>query len=211
MFRLTTDLADRLRAEALTAWSRIVAGIRVVQPHRIRARSLKAWHAPLAEQRRALTQLAADTEVTFLSLGASLGEQADAGAALVAEGKRLVQSTGGESSGHDAVGAAVELIRHSLGFIDECANQAKELVARLDGYHDRTGRLLKAEEQVERILAPLRIIQTLLRIESVILPPAMQAGFNALSAEIPKFEAQVRQTVGQHAERLAETRHSTLR
>lgn len=174
----------------------------------MRARSLKAWHAPLAAQRQALTQLAADTEATFLSLGTSLGEQADAGAALVAQGKRLAQSAGSGCSAPDAVGAAVELIRHSLGFIDECANQAQELVARLDGYHERTGHLLKAEEQVERILAPLRIIQTLLRIESVILPPEMQAGFNALSAEIPTFEAQVRQTVGQHAERLAQTRQT---
>lgn len=178
-----------------------------IRPGRSR-RTLATLLVRLAQQRQALARLSADTEVTFLAMGEALQAQAEAGGNLVALGRRLVAFHGSDTPEPDVNGAALELIRQTLGFVDECAEHARELVLRLDDYHARTGLLLKAEEEVERILAPLRIIQTLLRIESVLLPSEMQAGFTALSGEIPKFEAEVRQTVGQHAGKLAQTRQA---
>lgn len=182
------------------------ANVLRVLPVRTGERRLRSLVVQLGEHQQALAGLAADTEEKFLAMGTALQEQAGAGGRLVAEGKRLVDRAADGEASQDAIGAAVELVQHTLDFIDECVEQTRELVDRLDRYHERTGRLLKEEERVERILAPLRTVQTMFRIESVVLPAEMQAGFNALSGEIPKFETEVRQTFDQHAETLMRIR-----
>jgi len=158
----------------------------------------------IAEQERALARLAAEVEANFVAMGAALQEQATHGSGLAHQGERLISlASGGD---HDATGDAISLAHNMLVSLEACTQQTEELLTRLDAYRERTGALLKEEAQVERILAPLRVIQTFFRIESVRLPAEMQAGFHALSGEIPKFEQQVRETFGRHAGALDATR-----
>jgi len=169
-------------------------------------RVLRTLIPELAEHRQAIFQLTEDTEAVFRAMGVSLEVQASAGVSLVEQGRQLVTLAAGDDAEHTGIADAIALVRQALQFIEECVEQTHELVVRLEHYQDRIGHLLKEEQQVDRILAPLRIVQTLFRIESITLHPEMQAGFHALSCEIPKFETEVRQTFGRHAEQLVRTR-----
>jgi len=171
-------------------------------------RALRTLVPVLAEHRQAILELTEDTEAVFRAMGVSLEVQASDGVNLVEQGRHLVKLATGDDAEHAGIADAITLVRQALQFTEECVEQTHELVVRLEHYQARIGHLLKEEQQVDRILAPLRIVQTLFRIESIALCPEMQAGFHALSCEIPKFEAEVRQTFGRHAEQLGRTRRS---
>lgn len=148
---------------------------------------------------------AAEVETRFVAIGEGLQEMAAVTEQLVERGNRIGGGATDEKSANVEASAA-SLVHGALGAIEECAGRTRELLAQLELYHTMTGQLLKEEQQVERILAPLRIIQRLFRIESVVLPPSMKAGFDALSGEIPRFEAEVRDSFSKHAEALEQTR-----
>ena len=170
-----------------------------------RAPAVRELAAQLAGQETALEQLAAEIERYFVAIGRTLPAQAELTRTLAAQGARLVAIGGGGETATDPAAAAVAFAHQVLASIDGCSRERHQLLDRLAAYQARTGRLLAEEAQVERILAPLRVIQTFFRIESARLPAEMQSGFHALSGEIPKFEQQVRETFGRHAEALSAT------
>lgn len=161
--------------------------------------------AELQLQEDALAKAWTEVESNFIALGAELQEQVAQSRALLDNGQRLVSLAAPE---HNPMQAAAALVQETLQFIDECRGQIDALVTRLQRYHEQTGRLLQEEQKVERIVAPLRIIQTLFRIESSGLPSEAQAAFGTVASEIPRFEQAVRQAFEQHAEALTMTRQA---
>jgi hypothetical protein len=171
-----------------------------------RGHDLRRRISELDTHERALAELAAAVENKFLALGAALQEQAALSGQLVRKGRTLLEGASGDGPGGDPVRAALELIRQTLDFTHEGSRRIEALLVRMDRYHEQTGRLLKEEQRVERILAPLRIIQTLFRIESAVLPADVQTAFATLSGEIPKYDVRVREVFAQHAEVLTSAR-----
>ena len=183
------------------AWIQGRAGARRFPAGR-RGHDLRRRISELDTHERALAELAAAVENKFLALGAALQEQAALSGQLVRKGRTLLEGAAGDGPGGDPVRAALELIRQTLDFTHEGSRRIEALLVRMDRYHEQTGRLLKEEQRVERILAPLRIIQTLFRIESAVLPADVQTAFATLSGEIPKYDVRVREVFAQHPSRL---------
>lgn len=155
---------------------------------------------------QALAELAEDVEQRFVAIGASLQNQAEQGATLAAQGARLIAAFAPDAeTGIPATEEAAMLVRRMLDASEEDNRRTAALLESMEGYNAQIGRLLEEERRVERIVAPLRVIQTLFRIEAAVLPPGVQAAFIALSGEIPKFEAKVRVAFAQHAEVLSKT------
>jgi hypothetical protein len=188
------------------AWIQNRAGTRGFR--RGRGRGLRHRIEELDTQDRALADLAAAVQEKFLALGGSLQEQAALSGRLVQQGRTLLELAAGTGPGGDPVRSALELIGRTLDFTDESSRQIEALLVRLDQYHEQTGRLLQEEQRVERILAPLRIIQTLFRIESAVLSADVQTAFATLSGEIPKYDTRVREVFARHAEVLTAARSS---
>ncbi len=171
-----------------------------------RTRGLRAQLTALGGRDGELAELARTVERKFVAIGNSLQAQAELTGRLTEAGRRLVSAGGaGTPGGKTAVKEAVELVHHMLEFTEENNLRVASLIQRMEAYEERITRLLKEEQRVERIVAPLRVIQTLFRIEAAVLPPDMQAAFVALSGEIPKFEQKVRDAFAQHTVVLTET------
>lgn len=143
-----------------------------------------------------------------MALGGALQEQATLSGGLVRSATSLRELSGGAEQGNDAVRDATALVQQMLALAHDGTEASATLFTRMERYRDQVGRLLEEEQSVERILAPLRIIQTLFRIESASLPTDVQAAFAALSGEIPQFEAHVRDAFAQHADELGATRRN---
>lgn len=171
-----------------------------------REHALRARIAGLAAHEDALAGLAAVVEEKFVALGGALQEQAALSGRLVEGGRALLQLSGAGEEADDAPRDAMRLIQRTLALAHESAGATAVLLDRMERYRDQIGRLLEEERSVERILAPLRIIQTLFRIESASLPVDVQTAFAALSGEIPRFEAHVRDAFAQQADVLSATR-----
>lgn len=168
---------------------------------------LRARVGGLRQHEIELAALGESVERKFVAIGNSLQSQATLSTRLAEQGVRLL-ALASKGSGQEttAVGGAVELVQRMLQFTDETQQQTMALVEKMERYHEQIGRLLYEEQRVERIVAPLRVIQTLFRIEAAVLPVDVQTAFFALSGEIPKFEKKVRDAFTQHSDVLTVTR-----
>ena len=165
LFRRVTDLLLR-RAARTACWAQ-----QVLPGNRIQ------WH------RGRLEDFAVKLEKRFVHVSTRLENLAGQSALLLDSSRQLLKY----SLGHDDAStfqAAVAVMERPLDFNDECLGITDKLDRNLALVAVRIGRLHHFKSTLDASIAPLRILQTMFRIESAASSPEIQTLFTSLSAEI---------------------------
>jgi hypothetical protein len=161
----------------------------------------------LAEHGAALRRHGTEVEQAFMTVGAALHEQTRLAAELVEQGRRFNSLTAATAEANP-VRAAMALITETVTELEALQQESSGLVEQLRRQHEEIAQLRHNGAQLERAIAPLRIVDTLFRIESAGLPIEMQAAFSALTQEIARLDLRVRETFLRHFEALGTTREA---
>ena len=175
--------------------------------HAIGVGGLKVRVAALQQHEAALRRHGAEVEEAFVAVGAALQEQTRLAAELVEQGRRFNSFTAAATE-DNPVRAAVALIDAALTVLESFRQEIGALTDELRRQHEEIGQVRHNGAQLERAIAPLRIVDTLFRIEAAGLPPDMQTAFSALTQEIAGLDLRVRETFQRHFEALGTTRQA---
>ncbi|HWE52039.1 MAG TPA: hypothetical protein VG273_19760 [Bryobacteraceae bacterium] len=138
------------------------------------------WH------RSRLDDFAAGLETRFVHVSARLENLAGESAQLLDSSRKLLKY----SLGHDDAStfqAAVAIMEKPLEFNEECLGITEKLDRNLALVAVRIGRLHRFRSALDASIAPLKILQTMFRIESAASSPEIQSLFTSLSAEIERL------------------------
>ncbi len=160
--------------------------------------------AGLAEHEPALRAHARSVEAAFVAVGAALHEQIGLSAQLVDAGRRF-QSFTAEDAATNPVREAIGLVERTLKSLDGFQRASAKLVENLQAAHEQIAQLRLGGARFQRAVAPLRIIDTLFRIEAARQPAEMQVAFAALTDEIGRLDEGVRETFTRHFDALRAT------
>ncbi len=194
--RALLALAGRARTAAASALRRWQPG---------RGRGSATHRETLHEARIAARHHAEQLGRDFLAIGDALQEQLRVTGRLAAGAAELRALAETETEGNPVRGAVIQL-EQALRGLDAAETDGAALVQRLQQQHDAIARVIAEGSQLERAFAPLKIIDTLFRIEAATLPPETQTAFAALTEEIAQLDRHVRETFARNFDALAVTR-----
>lgn len=158
----------------------------------------------LARQRAALIAHGAAVEEAFVTTGAALNEQTVLTGLLVEQGRRFETFTTASATGNP-VRRAIAFVEQTLQTLDALQQECNGLIEGLRTQQHEIARLKTHAAMLDRAIAPLRILDTLFRIEAATLPAEMQTAFAALTHDIAELDGRVRQTFAKHFEALGVT------
>lgn len=161
--------------------------------------------AALAAGERDLQGQLAAVEHAFVETGAGLQEQARLSAELAAIAGRLNAFTAAPEEANP-VRAAIATVGEALAALETFQQESDALADNLRQQYLEITQLRQHAGRLERAIAPLRIVDTLFRIEAATLPPEMQAAFAALTVEIAQLDRRVRETFTHQFSALGDTR-----
>lgn len=203
--RWTNRLPQRLRA--IAGWiSRATARLPRWGGAGLRDR-LAQRLAGLADHDAALRRHGEDVEKAFVGVGAALHEQTRLAGELVAQGRRFSTLTASDA-GANPVHGATALIAETIAALETLQQDGAGLLQQLSRQHEDIARLRQKGAQLERAIAPLRIVDTLFRIEAAGLPVEMQTAFSALTQDIARLDQRVRDAFLRHFDALGTTREA---
>lgn len=152
---------------------------------------------------------AKEVETTFVSIGNALHEQLRLSTSLVQQRQEFESFTSSVAE-TNPVRRAIALVGDTVRRLDALNEESHALLEQLRAQHDEIARLHQNGARLERAIAPLRIVETLFRIESAGLPPETQAAFSALTQQIAELDLRVRDTFSLHFNALGITRNAIL-
>ena len=167
-------------------------------------RALRRRSGELARQRAALGAHAAVVERAFVTTGAALNQQTVLTGSLVEQGRRLAAFTAASTT-DNPVRRAIAFVEETLRTLDALQQECNALTEGLRNQQHEIVRLQTHAAMLDRAIAPLRIVDTLFRIEAATLPVEMQTAFAALTHDIAELDGRVRQTFAKHFEALGVT------
>jgi hypothetical protein len=163
--------------------------------------------AMAAERVPELRGHASAVEQAFVTVGAALTEQTRLAQELTEQGQRLSSFTA-ESAAENPVRATIEFVGSLLQQLDRFQHDTRELTEQLTEQHTTIAHVRSGGERLERAIAPLRIVDTLFRIEAAGLSEETRTAFAALTHDIAQLDVKVRETFAQHFEALGATRQA---
>lgn len=155
-------------------------------------------------RRTRLSACATRLEHCFARVSTALDSLAGRSSALVDCSRRLLN---GESS---IFQSAIDTMERPLNFNDECLGITARVDQSLALVADRIGRLHRFKLKLDRNMAPLKILQTMFRIESAGSPPGIRSLFVSLSAEIEHLMGQMSELIGRQFEAIGSTEVTVL-
>ena len=165
------------------------------------ARKLRGLHGTfdrLRGQRDELQAFTTAVEERFLAIGTALEALTVASSHLVQESDRLVTFGATDSVNQDdAVNRTLGLLQKGLGFFENFKACTARLIKFSEGYLENALSRQSAQTQLQRAIAPLRIIHTLLRVEAAGLPSESQTVFNAITTGIASLHGRMNEVCAQ--------------
>ena len=156
-----------------------------------------------------MQRAAGGLEAQFLQTGAVLENLSRQSDAFVGQVEKLIGLATGKGCDGSIFTAAIEMIERATGFLSHCEEETSRLLEHLRTYHVQIEQLLGAEAELQRAMLPLSIVQTLFRMESAPLGPAVQQMFGSLTQEIGELHGQMREIFGTKFKQLEQT-HQTI-
>ncbi len=132
-----------------------------------------------------------DLEGVFLDLGQDLEQLSTLSDQIVSTGETLLRLAAGQADGDDFLRRAIDVLQRPVSVLDESLNRSSEVVIHLRRHQEMIGEVRRLESLLDRIVAPLRFIQTAFRIESAALDPEVRTIFVALTRDIEQLHGQV--------------------
>ena len=150
---------------------------------------------------------AAEIEARFLEISATIESTTTTGQKLVAAGESLTSLALGQGGGEVCIGETAKHIWHSIEYVEKSIGESDQLIERLVNTSEQLNQLLAAEKDLARTLAPLTIVQTLIRVESARLAPEFQTMFAALVLEIERVRLNVEDEFREKFQLIQEIQH----
>ncbi len=106
---------------------------------------------------------------------------------LLESSRKLLKCSLGQQGDASIFQSAIDVMERPLHFNDECLEITGKVERNLALVAGRIGRLHRFKGNLDGSIAPLKILQTMFRIESAASPPEVLALFASLSAEIEQL------------------------
>lgn len=165
-------------------------------------------HERVEEALRQLKAASGVLEQQFCVTCTTLSALNDRGRALVSGSERLVDIASGKKSGIQVLLEGMGLVEPPLTFLSEYRErfEASKLLDRLIADRARIDECIRAEGSIDRILEPLRTVNTLFKVVAAPLGANVQAIFESLVEELGELMDSVDSLVGARFEDLAKVR-----
>lgn len=157
----------------------------------------------LRQNRKELDQTAKEIEERFLSMGSCVQELSSLSNHLLTQSERLAGSTGDEFKA--LLQSAFEVIEKQLEFVAQYQEINTRLIGQLADYLDKFQRLSGCQDDLDRILTPMRTVCVLFKIHSVSLENEERSFFESLTAEIGALQLQASTKFGEQMSGLLKT------
>lgn len=174
-------------------WSKLWGALeRSLRPRRPGSRRRLA-HAfePVSRLRPVLTEINRDLEAQFLEVGTHLEQLSTLSAQVVRTGEHLLRLATGQADGDDFLRRAIDVLLPPVQVLDDSLSRAAAVIDQLCQHQTMISEVRRLEGVLDRIVAPLKFIQTAFRVESAGLDPEVRAVFLALTRDIEQLHAQV--------------------
>lgn len=148
-------------------------------------------------------------ESAFLELGQCLEPLSDQMTRLLDARQQLADLASGRIEGKALFEEAVEFLHRPLSHIDDLNSKHTELLELLSRCEERTGAMLRFQQEIRDILAPLSYVEVLFKVESASLGRDDSDTFFAVSDEIARMRHRVDETFEANYESLLKA-HKTL-
>lgn len=152
-------------------------------------------------------ETAAEIEARFLEISATVENTTTTGRELVELGEALTSLALGQGGGEICIDETARHIWHSIKYVEQCISESDQLIGRLVATSEQLNQLLAAEKNLERTLAPLSIVQSMIRVESARLNPEFQTMFSALVLEIERVRLNVEQEFREKFQLIRDIQH----
>lgn len=157
------------------------------------------WH------RSRLSHCGRQMEACFVGISKALDGLASKSTSLVESARNILKFSAGQEGDESIFQSSIDLMERPLNFNDECLEITAELDIRVASIADRIRRLRGFREKFDAGIAPLRILQTMFRIESASSPAAVLSPFTSLSAEIESLMDEMSTLVAREFETIEST------
>ncbi len=127
----------------------------------------------------------------FSRAGGEVTELADSSLQLVKASEHLIQSASGSGSDGTVLQTTVEMLQSPLAFLDSCKTRIEAVIGRLEHCDRQVVSILRLQDEWTNMVAPLKHIRTLCRIEAAVLPGEIQTMFLAVTSDIERLETQI--------------------
>lgn len=168
-----------------------------------RAKAFEAIFDQLSQDKTALDQTAREIEERFLAMGSCVQELSALSDHLLSQSERLAVSTGTEFK--TILQGAFEVIEKQLEFVAQYQEINTRLVGQLANYLEKFQRLSNCQEDLDRILTPMRTVCVLFKIHSVLLENEERSFFESLTTEIGSLQQQASAKFGEQMNGLLKT------
>lgn len=145
----------------------------------------------------ALHTLAEDLEHRFSAISRDFQTSSELSQKLVHTGETLVHLAVGRIEGKSDLREVVGDLRKPLEFLVECDERSQELVDRLPDCSNTLDEICRLKPLLQSAVVPLKFIQTLFRVESAVMPPAVCAMFTGLAQDIDHLHGKLSQTLNE--------------
>lgn len=144
-------------------------------------------------------------EERFLALSAGIEMLSGKSDELVLRSRELLKLALGRDEDGSTFQAAVDMVEAPLDFSNECLQIIGELAGGLEIMSGRISKLGRFRNKLDRGIAPLRLLQTMFRIESATCSPEIQALFTSISVEIERLQSRMSTMVSKEFEAIGNT------
>ncbi|MGC3961410.1 MAG: hypothetical protein QM813_26840 [Verrucomicrobiota bacterium] len=151
-----------------------------------------------------LSQAATALEERFLATASALERLHEQGQKFVQDSNRLVCIAAGQAGGQEVYLQSRQIVETPLVFLTDCHTEAQQLLAGLYRDRERIRILMRARDDLQRTMAPLKFMQTLFKVESVPLGEQVQLMFTAVTHDIEVLHNQVTELFSTKFEELAQ-------
>jgi methyl-accepting chemotaxis protein len=124
---------------------------------------------------------------------------------LLESSRTLLKCSLGQGGEGSVFQSAIDVMQRPLNFNDECLEITDKVERNLALVAGRIGRLQRFKAKLDASIAPLRILQTMFRIESASSPPEVLALFVSLSAEIELLMGKMSNLIAREFEAIEST------
>lgn len=148
----------------------------------------------LRTQQTDLATLGKHIEAQFLRISSDLEKLPGESDALVSHSEKMLRLAAGTEKGEPTLETTLGLLKNPLDYVENYHVTTLRFLNTLRQAVEQIDRLLMAEENLQRTVAPLKFIRTMYRVESAALGSAVQGMFLALTEEIQVLQQQVNET-----------------
>lgn len=172
---------------------------------------VERWAAEALPERRVvwhrsrLSHCARQLEACFVGISKALEGLASRSGSLLESSRNIMKLSSGQQDDESIFQSSIDLMDRPLNFNDGCLEITSSLNASLVSISERIRRLGGLKGKFDAAMNPLRILQTMFRIESASSPPDVRSLFTSLSAEIENLMGEMSTLIAREFESIGST------